>query len=290
MATKRKWIDDLPEVTLPMTGNESLLVSQAGVPKRVKASDIPANMQGYVKLDGSTPFQHDQSMSEHRLTDLGEPAADADAVRFADLKNRTGWVKVVPLETVPEVWEADSLYLIRSGATIIAYLTDSNNNPANLQGATVVSKINDTTGSVTVGLSFAGGKLKIALGNNADVDLDARYLQITDYDAPDSIPNVIEEDKSGDAAGQIADDTTMYVINPDAIVTTMTRTLPKEPEDYQTVSIHFGGEIANGEVVTKFIIDCDAEHTIVGDTIEDLAMEVGDCLAYQFHNEKWYRR
>lgn len=84
-------VDDLPPVTLPLTGNENIPVFQAGVAKRMHPGDYPAVVDGFVKIDGSTPFGGDQSMGGYRLTELGEPVEDDDGIRKIDLNNKTVW-------------------------------------------------------------------------------------------------------------------------------------------------------------------------------------------------------
>lgn len=91
MANQKKHIDDLPPVTLPMTGNELIPVSQAGVVKVMKPGDYPAVVDGFVKIDGSTPFGGDQSMGGFRLTELGKPVENNDGIRLIDLHNKTVW-------------------------------------------------------------------------------------------------------------------------------------------------------------------------------------------------------
>lgn len=288
--TKVKTIDELPYVTLPMTGNEHIPVYQGNQVKRMHPGDFPAVVEGFVKLDGSTPFQGDQSMNNKRLKDLPAPADDADAARLQDLKDRTGWVKVYPLSTLPETWEANALYLIRAGGIIQAYITDNSGVPANIGGVeNVVNKVNNATGAVTVGLSFVGGKLSVVTGSNDEVDLDERYVQLLDFNSPFIIPDHIDIDQSGDATATIEDDVTVYVIDPSALVAAMTRTLPAEPRDYQKVTIKFGGQISSGSVITALTVACGAAHIIAGDAIVGIEAVVGDSLQYQFYNEIWYR-
>lgn len=289
--TKVKTIDQLPYVTLPMTGNEHIPIVQGGQAKRMHPGDFPAVLDGYVRLDGTTPFQKSQSMDGHKLTDLGAPENDNDGVRFRDLEARTGWVKVIPLAEKPESWEPESLYLIAKNGYIIPYLTDDEGEPANIGNTEkVVNSVNDETGAITVGVKLTGGKLSVQIGSNEEINLDARYLQIANYTAPDSIPNDIEDDRTGAATAVIADTTTLYIVNPDAIVAAMTRQLPAEPAAGQIVRIKFGGEIETGTVVTAFTLTCDEEHEIVLNPAES-AIEVGveDVFVFQFFGDKWFR-
>lgn len=88
---QKKLVDDLPPVTLPMTGNENIMVSQAGVMKIMKPGDFPATVDGYIKGDGSTPFSGDQSMSGNRITNIGSAAGPADAAKWGDVINLVSW-------------------------------------------------------------------------------------------------------------------------------------------------------------------------------------------------------
>lgn len=89
MATKKKRIPDLPKVTLPMTGNEDILVNQAGVDKRMKPGDVAAFQGDYIKADGSIDFKGDQSMAGFKLTEVHDGEDEEDAVNLKQLNEKS---------------------------------------------------------------------------------------------------------------------------------------------------------------------------------------------------------
>lgn len=94
MADAKITIDSLPPVTLPLTGNENILVSQAGVAKVMKPGDVQAFAGNYIKQDGTLPFTGNQSMGGFQLKNIGAPIDNADATRLQDLYDQTVWKSI----------------------------------------------------------------------------------------------------------------------------------------------------------------------------------------------------
>lgn len=159
MADAKKWIDDLPPVTLPMTGNENVMVSQAGIAKRMKTEDFFAIFQGYVKIDGSTAFGGNQSMGSHNLKDLAAPLDDNDAVRLIDVNTFIGALNSLNTEAKNNVVSAINEVLATANSKVVT--------------------VNSQTDQVQLDLSLTGGILSIT-GGNTQINLDIRYLKNTD--------------------------------------------------------------------------------------------------------------
>lgn len=95
-------------------------------------------------------------------------------------------VKFFKLNVLPSTPEANSLYVIKDGVTKAKMFITGKTGVAHAVNpdGDIVSTLNGQSGSINMGLSFSGGSLSIVLGNQNAVDLDTRYLQITDAQSP----------------------------------------------------------------------------------------------------------
>lgn len=181
MAGLNKWIDDLPDVTLPMTGNENIMVSQAGFAKKMKPGDFAAIGSGYIKIDGTIAFTGNQSMGGNILTNLAEPLRDNDAVRLVDLLRVGGWDMVTVL---PSVLKPKKIYPVKSAGEVRLHMTDENGVLFGVvDSGKKVRTLNGQNGDLSLGLSLsADGVLSVSFGSGT-ANLDARYQLKSDSGA-----------------------------------------------------------------------------------------------------------
>lgn len=80
------------------------------------------------------------------------------------------------------------------------------------------------------------------------------------------------------------------LVDPPALLATLSITLPSTPTNGQLVNVSFGGTIINGTVVTALTILPNTGQSILQATTPT-SMEAGETIAYRYNssNSKWYR-
>lgn len=90
----------------------------------------------------------------------------------------------------------------------------------------------------------------------------------------------------------INDSTTWVIVNPSALLPSLTLVMPTNPTDGQVIDINFGGTIGGtNNVITNFTVLTNSSQDIIGDGNYGI-VGTNDYIAYKYNatNSKWYKK
>lgn len=79
----------------------------------------------------------------------------------------------------------------------------------------------------------------------------------------------------------------LYNINPENTVATLSRKLPENPENWDSVTLKFGGDITSGAVVTAFTLTADQD-VLLNPAASAIEAKAGDVYEFVFYGGVWY--